>query len=219
MSPDEAPPYVIPDPTARDLRTRTTRAIAPDATDHSQRGRAFLASSGLLFSAAIGLQLVANERFRRDCITARAPDLPTRASLSQCLVDHPGLVGIGFAASFGSLASIGLAAGAGWEFGASPRQANPRRQRVLRAVGSTLLGLGVAGYAAIRIGLTTSWECTNIECHERQRETDLVARNVGALLTASGASLLTASARGGRVKVQPMRLARGAGINLTVQLP
>lgn len=145
--------------------------------------------------------------------------MPDRASLSQCLIDHPGLVGMGFAASLGSLASIGLAAGAGWEFGASPRQANSRRQRVLRAVGSTLLGLGVAGYASIRIGLSTGWECTNIECHERQREADLVARNAGALLAASGAGLLSAAARGGRVTVRPMRLARGAGINLTVQLP
>lgn len=219
MSTDEAPLYIIPDPTGRGLRTRTAGTLPQDATDHSQRGRAFLASSGLLFSAAISLQLVANDRFRRDCITARAPDLPTRASLSQCLVDHPGLVGMGFAASLGSLASIGLAAGAGWEFGASPRQVNSRRQRVLRAVGSTLLGLGVAGYASIRIGLTTGWECANIECHERQREADLVARNVGALLAASGAGLLTAAARGGHVKVQPMRLARGAGISLTVQLP
>ncbi len=144
--------------------------------------------------------------------------MPTRASLSQCLIDHPGLVGMGFSASLGSIASIGLAAGAGWEFGASPRKASSRRQRALRAVGSTLLGLGIAGYASIRIGLSTSWECANIECHERQRELDLVARNAGALLAASGAGLLTAAARGARVKVGPMHLARGAGINLTVQL-
>jgi len=186
---------------------------------HSQRGRTLLASSGLLFSASLALQIVANELFRRDCITAKAPDIPNRASLSQCLTEHPGLVGMGFAASLGSLASIGLAAGAGWEFGASPPHANSRRRRVLRAVGSTLLGLGVAGYASVRIGLTTGWECANIECHERQREADLVARNAGALLAASGVGLLTAAARGGRVKVQPMRLASGAGINLTVRLP
>lgn len=65
----------------------------------------------------------------------------------------------------------------------------------------------------------TSWECGNLECHERQHEADLVARNAGALLAASGAGLLTAAARGGRVKVRPMHLARGAGINLTVQFP
>lgn len=189
------------------------------AIDHSQHGRILLASSGLLFSASVALQVIGNERLRNDCITDMAPEAPTRASIAQCLADHPGVVGMGVAASLGSLASIGLAAGAGWKFGALRRQSNSQRQRVLRALGSTLLGLGIAGYASIRIGLSTSSECTNSECHERQREADLVARNAGVLLAASGAGLLTATAHGGRIKVQPMRLARGAGINLVVQLP
>lgn len=126
---------------------------------------------------------------------------------------------MGVGASIGAVASIGFAAGAGWELGARPRRTGPRRQRVLLALGSAVLGIGVAGFVSTRIAFMNSGQCGDSSCLERQREANLVARNGTALLASVGAGLLTAAARSNRVNVHTMRLAQGAGINVTVRLP
>lgn len=136
--------------------------------------------------------------------------------LGQCLSDHPGIVGMGVAAGVGTLASVGLAVGAGWELGASDHQTTPRRRRARRVLGGALLGMGLAGVASARIAFMTAGVCGNIDCHERQREVELVTRNASALLIASGAGLVTAMARHDRVRLQSMYLAHGGGISLTL---
>lgn len=207
--------------------TRAAPRSVPESAHHGSaragsrsllRGRIFLTSSGLLFGVSVGLQLLANEQIRRTC-TKSDPDVATHTSIALCVAEHPGLVGMGVGASIGSIASIGLAAGAGWELGAKPRRAGPRRQRVLLALGSAALGIGVAGFVSTRIGFMNSEQCGDSDCLERQREANLLARNGAALLASVGAGLLTAAARNNRVNVQTMRLAQGAGINVTVRLP
>ncbi len=121
------------------------------------------------------------------------------------------------AAGLGTLGSVGLAAGAGWKLGATDRQATPRHLRTLRALGGALLGLGLAGVASARFVFMTAEGCGDLDCHERQREVDLVTRNASALLIASGAGLVTAMARRDRMRLQFMHLAHGGGVSLTLR--
>lgn len=198
--------------TSRDAPTRTP-------LNPSLRGRILVTGSGLLFGASVGLQVLANEQIRRTCMNNTAPDVPTHTSIALCVADHSGLVGMGVGASIGSIASIGLAAGAGWELGASPRRASPRRQRILLALGSAVLGIGIVGFVSTRFGFMNGGQCGDSDCLERQREANLVARNGAALLAGVGAGFLSAAARTSRVNVQSMRLAQGAGVSVTVRLP
>jgi len=179
-----------------------------------------LAGSGLAFAVSLGLQLVGNDQMRRRCVTgAPAPsEGKVAVPIGPCLAEHPGIIGTGVAAGLGALASIGLATGAGW--GLAARGPGTRRQQVLRTLGATLVGVGLAGFAGAGLASVTGSGCASedLDCHARQRGSDLAVRNVTTLLLASGGGLLAATRRD-RVRVQPMRLAHGAGLSLTVRLP
>ena len=188
----------------------------------SKRGRIFLAGSGLLFGISLALQLVTHEQRRRQCsMTTRDPVAGTSRAPDRggsCVAANSGVIGTGIASAVGSFASIGLAAGSGWELAATSRRFNSRRQRMLLLLGASLLGLGSAGYAATR-AVMAERRCNGSTCLEEQRTIDFVTRNAGMLMAASGAGLLGATARQARLSVQPLRVAGGAGLTVTVRMP